>query len=79
VRVVLQQALTVRDRCNAGDISSHGAAVARGRLFNHLADLLEHTERLPPMQRFAAHPAPELPAVFGFLFDPTGDATNWAR
>jgi hypothetical protein len=29
------------------------------------------------MQRFAAHLATELPAVFGFPFDPTVDATNW--
>jgi len=32
---------------------------------------------LPTMQRFAAHLAIELPAVFGFLFDPSVDATNW--
>ena len=29
------------------------------------------------MQRFAAHLSFELPALFGFLFDPAVDATNW--
>jgi len=32
--------------------------------------------RLPVLQRFAAHLAVELPAVFAFLFDPAVDATN---
>jgi transposase len=74
---VLQRALAVRDRRNAGDITAHGAAIARGRLFNELADLVNHPVRTPALQRFAAHLAVELPAVFGFLFDPTVDATNW--
>jgi transposase len=74
---VLQRALAVRDRRNAGDITAQGAAIARGRLFNELADLVNDSVRLPAFQRFAAHLAVELPAVFGFLFDPTVDATNW--
>ena len=73
---VLQQALAVRDRRASGDITSHGAAVARGRLFNDLADLVNQPVRTPALQRFAAHLAVELPPVFGFLFDPTVDATN---
>lgn len=74
---VLQRALAVRDRRTAGDITGHGVAIARGRLFNRLADLLNHPVRTPAFQRFAAHLAVELPAVFGFLFDPTVGATNW--
>ena len=77
IHAVLQQALAVRDRRAAGDITIHGAAVARGRLFNDLAGLVNHPVRTPALQRFAAHLAVELPAVFGFLFDPAVDATNW--
>jgi transposase len=77
VTTVLQRALTVRDRRNAGAITAHGAAIARGRLFNELADLVNDPVRTPAFRRFAAHLAVELPAVFGFLFDPTVDATNW--
>jgi len=76
IHAVLQQALAVRDRRASGDITSHGAAVARGRLFNDLADLVNQPVRTPALQRFAAHLAVELPAVFGFLFDPAVDATN---
>jgi transposase len=74
---VLQRALAVRDRRHAGEITVHGAAIARGRLFNELADLVNNPVRTPAFQRFAAHLAVELPAVFGFLFDPNVDATNW--
>jgi transposase len=77
VHAVLQQALAVRDRRDAGDVTAHGAAIARGRLFNQLADLVNQPVRAPALQRFAGHLAVELPAVFGFLFDPTVDATNW--
>jgi transposase len=77
VTAVLQEALVVRDRRHAGDITPHGAAIARGRLFNQLADLLNRPVRASAFQRFAAHLSIELPAVFGFLFDPTVDATNW--
>ena len=69
IHAVLQQALAVRDRRDAGDVTAHGATVARGRVFNQLADLVNHPVRLPAFQRFAAHLAVKLPAVFGFLFD----------
>lgn len=77
VHAILQQSLAVRDRRNAGDISAHGATVARGHLFTRLADRLLAPGTVPAMQRLAAHLATELPAVFGFLFDPNVDATNW--
>jgi transposase len=77
VHDVLRDALEVRDRRDAGEITTHGAAIARGRLFNRLADLVSQPTRDPARQRFAAHLAIELPAVFGFLFDPAVDATNW--
>jgi transposase len=74
---VLQKALGVRDRRDAGEMTAHGVATARGRLFNDLADLLNHPVRASAFRRFSAHLAVELPAVFGFLFDPAVDATNW--
>src|SRR5204862_1325529 len=46
-------------------------------LFNDLADLVNQPVRTPALQRFAAHVAVEFCRVFGFLFNPTVDATNW--
>jgi transposase len=77
VKAVLQDALAVRDRVVAGDVSAHGAAVARGHLLTRLLDLLAAPGTLPDCHRLAAHLTTELPAVFGFLFDLTLDATNW--
>ena len=75
--MVLQDALDVRDRVQAGAISAHGAAVARGHLTSRLLALLAAPGTLPDCHRLAAHLTTELPAVFGFLFDLTLDATNW--
>jgi transposase len=77
VKAVLQDALDVRDRVGSGDVSAHGAAVARGHLMTRLLDLLAAPGTVPECQRLAAHVTTELPAVFGFLFDGTLDATNW--
>jgi transposase len=77
VQAVLQDALDVRDRVAAGEISAHGAAVARGHLMTRLLDLVAAPGTVPDCHRLAAHLTTELPAVFGFLFDPTLDATNW--
>jgi transposase len=40
VKSLLQQALDLRDRHRAGQVSSHGVAVARGYLTNRLAELV---------------------------------------
>jgi transposase len=77
VKAVLQAALDVRDRRAAGDMSDHGAAVARGHLIAHLLALLDAPSRLADCQRLAAHLTTELEAVFSFLFDRALDATNW--
>lgn len=77
VQTVLQDALDVRDRAATGEISAHGAAVARGHLLSRLLDLLAAPGTVPDCYRLAAHLTTELPAVFGFLFDFTLDATNW--
>jgi transposase len=77
VQAILQHALAVRDAHQAGQVSAHGLAVARGHLINRLAERLDRPSRAPDVQRFAAHLTREFPAIWSFLFDPTIDATNW--
>lgn len=77
VEALLKQGLRVRDRRDAGEISSHGAAIAGGRLSKELLLVLERPSRLPAIDRFAKHLATEFVAVFNFLFHPALDATNW--
>lgn len=77
VQAILQHALAVRDAHQAGEVSAHGLAVARGHLINRLAERLDRPSRVPDVQRFAAHLTREFPAIWSFLFDPTIDATNW--
>ena len=77
VQAVLQDGLALRDRCNAGDISEHGLASARGRLAARLGRLIDTPPPLASAERFAKHLANEFPAVFLFLCDPSIDATNW--
>jgi transposase len=77
VHAALQEALAVRDRYRIGEISAHGAAVARGHLITRLAALIAAPGGLEACRRFAAHLTTELPALFGFLFDLSLDATNW--
>lgn len=77
VHTILQQALTVRDRHHAGEVSAHGLAVARGHLIARLGERLDRPSRVPDVERFAAHLMREFTAIWSFLFDPTIDATNW--
>ena len=77
VAAVLRAGLDLRDRCNAGDLSEHGMATARGRLTARLGRLVDAPPPLDDAERFAAHLANEFPAVFLFLWDPSLDATNW--
>jgi transposase len=78
VQSVLQQALALRDRHAAGQVSAHGLAVARGRLLEQMLELLTTTRpTIPAVQRFAAHLTVEASALFTFLGDPAIDATNW--
>jgi len=74
----LQQALALRDRHAAGEVSAHGLAVARRRLLEQTLDLLTSTRSaIPAVQRFVAHLTVEASALFTFLGDPVIDATNW--
>jgi transposase len=77
VQAILQHALAVRDAHQAGEVSAHGLAVARGHLINRLAEPLDRPSRVPDVQRFAAHLTREFTAIWSLLFDPTIDATNW--
>jgi transposase len=77
VEQVLRDSLMLRDRRDADALSDHGLAVARGRLLARLTTLIDTVPALAAAQRFAAHLATELPAVFAFLWEPGIDATNW--
>jgi len=77
VQDVLQQALRLRDRHGAGEVSDHGLAVARGQLETRLSTLLTQPSTVPAVRRFAAHLHREWPALFSFLHDATIPATNW--
>jgi transposase len=77
VQDVLHEALAVRDRHAAGEISAHGVAVARGRLISRLSAVLESSTRVGAVRRFAQHLNREWDALFTFLFTLTTDATNW--
>ncbi len=77
VQEVLQEALDVRDRHAAGMISTHGVAVARGRLINRLSTLLDQSTAVAAIRRFVEHLNREWTALFSFLFDLDGDATNY--
>jgi transposase len=77
VHTILQQALAVRNRYQAGIVSAHGLAVVRGQLITRLAARLDRSSRVRDVERFAAHLEREFTAIWSFLFDPTIDATNW--
>ena len=77
VQAVLQDGLALRTRSNAGEISEHGLASARGRLAARLGRLIDTPPPLVDAERFAKHLANEFPAVFLFLCDPSIEATNW--
>jgi transposase len=77
VRALLQDALALRDRRDAGQVSGHGLTVARGRLRHRLDRLLRWTRTNPANERFAAHLAHYEHQLFTFLEDPAIPATNW--
>lgn len=78
VKAILQEALATRDRYQAGAVSDHGLAVARGQYLARLGALLARTpSRRLSVARFQTHLITEYDAIFSFLFEPTLDATNW--
>jgi transposase len=77
VKELLQGALGLRDRHAAGEVSDHGLAVARGRLFNALADLVIPTRCNAANERLAGHLWDHIDQLVTFLHVPGLDATNW--
>ncbi len=78
VKAVLQAALATRDASQAGTVSAHGLAVARGHYLERLGRLLERRPgRDRRLRLFHQHLVVEFEAIFSFLFEPTLDATNW--
>jgi transposase len=77
VRELLGDALDLRDRYEAHQVSARGLAVARGRLEKRLDRLLEWERSDPVNERLAKHLAKHRDQVFTFLHHPGLDATNW--
>jgi transposase len=77
VQVILQAALSLRDRRDQGQISERGLAVARGQLEARFDWELDRPWRSPANRRLAAHLLRERDAVFTFLYCPGLEATNW--
>ena len=77
VQRILQQALALRDRRAAGQISPHGLAVPRGRLEARLDRALVRRYRWAANERFANHLYREGNSLFPFLDCPGLEATNW--
>jgi transposase len=77
VAELLRAGLDVRDRHAAGEISRHGLAVARGRLENHLSDLIFPPKMNAANECLAQHLWAHRADLFTFLRQPGLDATNW--
>jgi transposase len=77
VRRLLLDALALRDRRDEGQITSHGQAVAVGRLKSRLDRLRYWTKNNPDNERLAKHLAKHRNQVFTFLKIPGIDATNY--
>jgi transposase len=76
VRQLLRDALRLRDRRDAGQVSEHGLACSLGRLKARLGRLLRWTRTHAANERFAAHLNRHRDDLFTFLETPGIDATN---
>lgn len=77
VKSLLQQALDLRDRHQAGEVTDHGVAIACGYLTNWLADLVFPAKRHENNERFAQHLWNHRDEPFTFLKFPAIGATHW--
>ena len=77
VKKFLQDALALRDRRDAGKISEHGLAVARGRLEKRLDELLARKRSQKDNRRFRNHLAKHRHEILTFLYHADIEATNW--
>lgn len=77
VKEFLQDALALRDRRDAGKISEHGVAVARGRLEKRLDRLLMCRCSNKENVKFQNHLANHRDEILTFLYHDDIEATNW--
>lgn len=77
VKELLGDALDLRDRHEACEVSDHGVAIACGRLERRLDRLLAWERSDPANERLAKHLARHRDQLFTFLRHPGLDATNW--
>jgi transposase len=77
IRSLLRKALALRDRRDAGRISAHGLATARGKLEKQLDRLLNWKLSHPANRKFQAHLARHRDEILTFLYEPDIEATNW--
>src|SRR5262249_36203478 len=74
---LLRAGLGLRDRHTAGQISTHGLAVAPGRLESRLTELIFPPKANAANERLAQHLWAHRDDLFTFLRQPGLDATNW--
>jgi transposase len=77
VAELLRAGLDLRERHAAGEISTHGLAVARGHLENELAAATFPPKTNAANERLAQHLWNHRDDLFTFLRRPGLDATNW--
>jgi len=77
VKDLLLDALALRDRRDAQELSPHGLAVATGRVEARLHRLLAPPKSNPDNERFANHLRRNRDWIFTFLRDPGIEATDW--
>jgi transposase len=77
VQAMLQHALVLRDRRDAGEIADHGLRVARGLLQARLGRVIRGTFTHEANGRFARHLLRNEENLFRFLGQPDLEATNW--
>jgi transposase len=77
VKALLQEALHLRDRHAAEEVTDHGLTVARGRLERRLDRLLQWTRMDAANERLAKHLDRHRHQLFSFLRHPGLDATNY--
>jgi transposase len=77
INELLHHALDLRDRHQAGELSTHGLAVCRGRLDNQLFDAIYLPKSNEANDIFAQHLWNHQDDLLTFLKYPGLDATNW--
>lgn len=77
VQALLGSALKLRDRRDAGTISQHGLAVARGQLESRLDALLQWNLSHDGNRKFQDHLRRHRYDILTFLYEPNLEATNW--